>query len=133
MTSMLISLLWTLRGLAQSRAALHLEVLALRHQSQALQRSRPRQLRLVQADRWLWVALSRVWTAWRTALVIVKPETVICLAPPRLPILLDVEEPSTHRSTDRTGRPARADPNDVADKPTLGRASDPRRIAQTGD
>jgi hypothetical protein len=28
-------------------------------------------------DRWLWVVLSHVWTEWRTALVIVKPETVI--------------------------------------------------------
>jgi putative transposase len=73
----LISLLLTLRGLAQSRALLHLEVLALRHQLQVLQRSRPQRLRLVQADRRLWVALSRVWTAWRTTLVIVKPETVI--------------------------------------------------------
>jgi hypothetical protein len=26
---------------------------------------------------WLWVVLSRVWTEWRTAPVIVKPETVI--------------------------------------------------------
>ena len=26
---------------------------------------------------WLWVVLSRVWTEWRAALVIVKPETVI--------------------------------------------------------
>jgi hypothetical protein len=34
-------------------------------------------LRLVPADRWLWAWLSRTWTAWRTALVIVKPETVI--------------------------------------------------------
>jgi putative transposase len=31
----------------------------------------------VQSDRWLWTWLSRVWTAWRTALVIVKPETVM--------------------------------------------------------
>jgi len=32
MTSVVLSLLWTLRGLVQSRAALHLEVLAvLRH------------------------------------------------------------------------------------------------------
>ena len=45
------------------------------------------------------------------------------LAPPRRPIRLDVEEPSTHGSTDRTGRPARADSNDVADKSILGRAS----------
>jgi hypothetical protein len=47
MTSVLISLLLTLRGLVQSRAALHLKVLALRHQLQVLQRSRPRRLPLL--------------------------------------------------------------------------------------
>jgi putative transposase len=52
-------------------------VLALRHQLQVLQRTRPRRLRLAKADRWLWVWLSRIWTGWRTALVIVKPETVL--------------------------------------------------------
>src|SRR5205814_8389309 len=54
-----------------------LEVLALRHQLQVLNRSRPRRLWLVPADRLLWAWLSQSWTAWRTALVIVKPETVI--------------------------------------------------------
>lgn len=29
------------------------------------------------ADRWLWALLPRIWAGWRTALVIVKPETVI--------------------------------------------------------
>jgi len=77
MTSVLISLVLTLRGLARSRAALHLEVLALRHQLHVLQRSRPRRMRLAKADRWLWSWLSRSWTGWRTALVIAKPETVI--------------------------------------------------------
>ena len=77
MMSVLISLLATLRGLVRSRAALHAEVLALRHQLLVLQRSRPRRLRLVNADRWLWAWLSRSWTDWRAALVIVKPETVI--------------------------------------------------------
>jgi hypothetical protein len=77
MTSVLLSLVLTLRDLAHSRAALHLEVLALRHQLQVLQRSRPRRSRLVQADRWLWAWLSRLWPAWRMAPVIVKPETVI--------------------------------------------------------
>src|SRR5258706_10516929 len=66
-----------LRGLVRPRAALHLELLAFRHQVQVLQRSRPRRLRVAKADRWLWAWLSRSWTAWRTALVIVKPETVI--------------------------------------------------------
>jgi len=42
MMSVLISMLLTLRGLARSRVALHLEVLALRHQLQVLLRSRQR-------------------------------------------------------------------------------------------
>jgi putative transposase len=77
MMSVLVALLLTLRTWARSRAALQLEVLAFRHQLHLLQRSRPRRLRLAQADRWLWVVLSRVLTGWRTTLVIVKPETVI--------------------------------------------------------
>jgi putative transposase len=32
---------------------------------------------LAKADRWLWAWLSHSWSSWRTALVIVKPETVI--------------------------------------------------------
>ena len=77
MLSVLISLLLALRGIVRSRAALHLEVLALRHQLQVLQRSRPRRLHLAKADRWLWAWLSRAWGDWRTAVVIVKPETVV--------------------------------------------------------
>jgi putative transposase len=77
MTSVLISLLSTVRGIVRSCAALHLEVLALRHQLEVLQRSRPRRLRLAKMDRRLWVWLSRSWSDWRTALVIVKPETVV--------------------------------------------------------
>jgi len=77
MISVLHSLLLTLRTLIRSRAALQLEILALRHQLAVLQRSRLRRVRLAKADRWLWVLLSRLWTRWRTALVIVKPETVI--------------------------------------------------------
>jgi len=73
MTSVLISLLAMLRSVVRSRAALHLEVLALRHQLHVLQRSRQRRLQLVKADRWLWTWLSRSWSSWRTALIIVKP------------------------------------------------------------
>jgi putative transposase len=75
--SVLLSLLLTLRTSARSRAALQLEVLALRHQGDVLLRTRPQRVRLATTDRWLWVVLSRVWTGWRTALVIVRPETVI--------------------------------------------------------
>jgi putative transposase len=77
MISVLRSLLLTVRTLARSRAALHLEILALRHQLDVLQRTRPQRVRLARTDRWLWVMLARVWAGWRTALVLVKPETVI--------------------------------------------------------
>lgn len=77
MMSVLLSLLLTVRTCVRSRAALQLEILALRHQLQVLNRSRPRRLRLARADRLLWVGLSRVWKEWGSAVVIVKPETVI--------------------------------------------------------
>jgi hypothetical protein len=53
-----------------------MEVLALRHQLNVLQRSVKRP-KLTAADRFLWTRLARFWTGWRSALVVVKPETVI--------------------------------------------------------
>src|ERR1041384_7805354 len=61
---------------ATSRASLQLENLALRHQLAVLRRSVKRP-KLTSADRLLWAWLCRVWSDWRSALVIVKPETVI--------------------------------------------------------
>jgi hypothetical protein len=98
--SVLVSLLLTLRTSARSRAALQLEILALRHQLQVLQRSRPRRLRLAKPDRWLWVVLSRVLTGWRTALVIVKPETVIAWHRQGFR-LVGPEESAAHGATER--------------------------------
>src|SRR5437667_1499101 len=77
MVSAFLSVLQTLRTSAHSRAARQLEILALRHQLQVLQGTRPRRQSLATTDRCVWVMLSRFWTGWRTALVIVKPETVI--------------------------------------------------------
>src|SRR5262249_17992490 len=77
MISVLVSLVLSVRSGLRSRAALQLELIALRHQLQVLNRSRPRRLQLATADRCFWALLSRSWPAWRTALVIVKPETVI--------------------------------------------------------
>jgi hypothetical protein len=79
-----------LRGYEIGRQAR--KVLALRHQLQVLQRANPRCLRLVAADRWLWTWLARSWTGWKTALVIVKPETVLAWPSSGLPLVLDVEE-----------------------------------------
>ena len=67
MSSVLIALLHTLRGSVAFRAALQVEILALRHHTHVLQRSRPRRIRLTGADRVLWVWLSCIWPGWRTA------------------------------------------------------------------
>jgi hypothetical protein len=56
---------------------LQLENLALRHQIGVLQRSVKVRPKLTPADRIFWVSLSRLWLNWRSALVLVKPETVV--------------------------------------------------------
>jgi putative transposase len=62
----------------RTQAALQAEILALRHQLIVLQRTqKKKRLILHAADRLLWVWLSRLWLDWRSALVIVKPATVI--------------------------------------------------------
>jgi transposase InsO family protein len=66
----------SLRASLRRRAALQIEILALRHQLGILQRSVKRP-KLTATDRFLWAWLSSVWADWRSALVIVKPETVI--------------------------------------------------------
>src|SRR5271155_3082071 len=78
MFTIILSFFSSIRQGFRSRAALQAEILALRHQLLVLQRStRSRKVRLSAADRLLWVWLSRLWGGWRSALVIVKPETVI--------------------------------------------------------
>lgn len=74
----MLTLLFSLRDCCRTRAALQAEILALRHQLLVLQRSsRGHRLRLGWADRVLWAWLSRLWNDWQSALLIVKPETVV--------------------------------------------------------
>src|SRR2546430_7720276 len=74
----MLTLLLSLRDCFRARAFLQAEILALRHQLLVLQRSnRGHKLRLGWADRVLWVWLARLWNDWRSALLLVKPETVI--------------------------------------------------------
>ena len=77
MRTVFLSFLSALRSCFESRACLQVENLALRHQINVLRRGGRRRLPLKSGDRLLWVWLSRLWTAWRSALEIVKPETVI--------------------------------------------------------
>jgi putative transposase len=73
----LLSAFVSIRSWFRSRAALQVEILSLRHQLSVLKRSQRGRLRLNSADRRLWVWLSRFWSNWRSALLIVKPQTVI--------------------------------------------------------
>src|SRR5215471_21687516 len=60
----------------RSRCDLGLELVALRQQVGVLKRKNPRpQLRL--RDRLFWLGLRRWWSKWASALVMVKPETVL--------------------------------------------------------
>jgi hypothetical protein len=70
-------LVGAISSLFRARAALQLDNLALRHQIGVLQRSVKKRPRLTATDRILWAWLCGVWSEWRSALVIVKPETVI--------------------------------------------------------
>jgi putative transposase len=60
----------------RSRAALQLEILALRHQLGVLQRSVKRP-KLAPADRLLWAWLCAVWSDWQSGVRIVQASTVI--------------------------------------------------------
>src|SRR5260370_31830427 len=78
MSAFFFSVFFALRAGLRTRAALQTEVFALRHQLSVSQRSNHgRRFRLRATDRILGVWLSRLWAGWRSALVIVKPETVI--------------------------------------------------------
>jgi transposase InsO family protein len=74
--AIVLALLASLRAGFRSRAALELEVFALRHQLAVYQRC-PTRPRTRVADRLLWGWLSRTWAGWRNALVFVQPSTVI--------------------------------------------------------
>jgi len=71
-----LPLLSALRDSFRGRAALQLELIAVRHQLATMKRT-SRRPSLQPADRLLWVLLSRLLPNWREMLVIVKPETVI--------------------------------------------------------
>jgi putative transposase len=74
--NVLRSLVLALLAFVKTRRQLAVEILALRHQLGVLKRSVKRP-RLTNADRGLWVLLSRRWASWTDALIIVKPATVV--------------------------------------------------------
>jgi transposase InsO family protein len=74
--SILRVILLLFRSLFRDRSHLALENLALRQQLAILRHKAPRP-RLRRADRAFWVSLARIWEDWRSALILVRPETVL--------------------------------------------------------
>ena len=60
-----------------ARRALVWECVALQHQLAVLGRLRTRRPRFRPIDRLFWVFISWWWPAWRDALVVIQPETVL--------------------------------------------------------
>lgn len=73
---LITALIASFSGWFQNRAALQLEILALRHQIGVLQRSVKRP-KLTSSDRLLWVWLCSVWKDWRSGVHIMKASTVV--------------------------------------------------------
>jgi len=64
------------RSILADRVELAAENLALRQQLAVLQRKSKRPT-LRKRDKLFWVILSRIWTSWRSAILIVQPDTVV--------------------------------------------------------
>jgi hypothetical protein len=99
MSSVVVSLLHSLRFTVRSRGSLHLEIIALRHQLAVVHRSRRPRLRLTSVDRMLWAWLVHTWCGWRSAVYIVEPETVVAWHRRGFRLFW------TWKSRHRTGRP----------------------------
>lgn len=73
MRKILLYLLDSVLSSVRSRAALQLEVIALSHQLEVLQRTRPARVRLTLLDRIILLLLYRLWPRCLDAVVIIKP------------------------------------------------------------
>ncbi len=85
--------------MVRSRVSLHLEIISLRHQLAVVHRSGRPRLRLTSPDRILWAWLSYAWPGWRSAVRIVRPDTVIAWHPRGVRLFW------TWKSRHRLGRP----------------------------
>lgn len=74
---------WGIAACFRARASLVAENICLRQQLLVLRRRQPRP-RLRDADRRFWVVACRWFGGWRRSLLIVKPDTGVEMAPPRL-------------------------------------------------
>jgi hypothetical protein len=76
MLTAFLVLVRSLRLIFGGHRTVALENLALRQQLAAVTRTvRRRQFRT--RDRFFWILLSKAWREWRTALIVVQPDTVV--------------------------------------------------------
>jgi len=113
----------------KSRAALQLENLALRHQLGVLQRSVKRP-KLAPDDRLLWAWLCAVWSDWRSALVIVKPDTVIAWHRRGFRLFWTWKSAVATGPADGCETRPRTDPSAESRESAVGRTSHSRRTPQ---
>ena len=77
MKTIVLPLLATLAGLLQSRAVLHLEILALRQQLAMVTARDRKRLRLRRRERLFWVWLYRLWPGCLETLALFKADTLV--------------------------------------------------------
>ena len=73
----LLAVLAAMCSMCKTSAELRLENVVLRQQLGVLRRSAPKRLKLTPADRIFWVLVRAFWRNWKSALTIVKPDTVV--------------------------------------------------------
>ena len=127
----LLAVLGALTPMFKTSAQLRLENLALRQQLTVLRRSAPKRLKLTAADRIFWVWLRRVWGDWKSALMIVKAETVIAWHREGFRLFLDVANPPWHGGSPQgAARDSRSDSDAEPQQPALGCTTHSWRIAE---
>ena len=116
-------------SILRSRRSLLLEVLALRQQLAILKTKHP-QPKLAIPDRLFWVILRRLWSGWKEALVIVRPETVIRWHRAGFNLDLDVgfTQEKEARQTANSKRSAGSNLSYGGREPDVGSATDSWRV-----
>jgi hypothetical protein len=132
MLAVLLVVLRSLASICSGHRALALENVALRQQLAVFRRT-ARRPQLRTRDRLFWVLLAKAWPKWRTALIVVQPDTVVRWH--RQWLRRRWTQRSRHA---HPGRPSTAAAiRTLIDKmgaanPLWGSSSDPRRTGQAG-
>ena len=132
MLAALLVLLRSLLLICRGHRAVALENIALRQQLATLTRVHKRR-RVRTRDRLFWVCRVSAWRGWRTALVIVHPDTVVRWHRKWLRRQVDgAFSAASSRPPEYGCGHSNTRDEDCRREPALGSTSDPRRVGQTG-